>query len=400
VTERKLLLLSENQIANWGKTPFTTLDKTLVDFCRFHYLLAEVKPLHQAQRLDIMTQASSHTFPATFVQQPPGEDWSSERSRQAPRVISASKRTDIPAFHLPWLVERVKDGWVSVRNPFFYRSSDSERYAIRVSLHPEDVAGIVWWSKNYGVYLRPRFYHCFAIYERQHFQFTINPRGERYAWLEPDVPELDEALHQVRDLAHRRGASAISWRYDPLVFWHDGVSCQSTWDPEFFARMCEELGAIGVTTCITSVVDPYKKFLLRLGRLYPHITLRDPSGDELDTIAGAMLEIARQHGIAVHACSEPLLKRYAGLQPAKCIDGALFGATTAAATDQRMKGRETCGCTRHTDIGDYERQECGYACLYCYANPNHRRFANMAQQRAEGENRLEKVETVAHVCVR
>ncbi|GIW04905.1 MAG: hypothetical protein KatS3mg059_1525 [Thermomicrobiales bacterium] len=331
-----------------------------------------------------MTRSSLHASPLSFVQQTLGADWAPGQIRHAPRVISASKRTDIPAFHLPWLVERVKEGWVSVRNPFFYRASDPERYAIRVSLRPEDVAGIVWWSKNYGVYLRPRFYRCFEIYERQHFQFTINPRGERYTWLEPDVPDLDEALRQVRELAQRRGPSAISWRYDPLVFWNDGVCDHSTWDPEFFSRMCDELGAAGVTVCITSIVDPYKKFLLRLGRLYPHISLREPSENELDAIVGEMMEIAQQHGIAVQACSEPLLERYADLRPAHCINGALFGATTAAATDQRMKGRETCGCTRHTDIGDYERQECGYACLYCYANPNHRRFATLAQQRGKG----------------
>ncbi|MER3484933.1 MAG: hypothetical protein C4345_02085, partial [Chloroflexota bacterium] len=320
-----------------------------------HYLAAPLEHQCYRQRRDSMSQPPSHTNPLAYVQRPLGEDWAAGEIRKVPRVISASKRTDIPAFHLPWLVERVKAGWVSVRNPFFYRASDPERYAIRVSLRPEDVAGIVWWSKNYGAYLRPRFYRCFEPYERQHFQFTINPRSARSTWLEPDVPDLDEALRQVRELAQRRGPSAISWRYDPLVFWNDGVSDHSTWDPEFFSRMCDELWAIGVTVCITSIVDPYKKFLLRLGRLYPHISLREPSQNELDTIVGEMLEIGRQHGIAVQACSEPLLERYSGLRPAQCINGALFGATTAASTDQRMKGRETCGCTRHTDIGDYER---------------------------------------------
>lgn len=279
------------------------------------------------------------------------------------------------------MVERVRKGWVLVRNPFFYRVPEPERFAMRVSLLPQDVAGIVWWSKNYGVYLRPHFYRCFEIYERQHYQFTINPRGEQYAWLEPDVPELAEALRHVKELASRRGPASVTWRYDPLVFWREGGMNRSSWDQDFFTRMCDELGRIGVTTCVTSLVDPYKKFLLRLRNLYPHVTFREPSASELDEIAGTMVEVAQQHGISLEACSEPRLARYPGFQPAACINGNLFGASTAKATDQRMKGRESCGCTRHTDIGDYELQKCGYACLYCYANPNHRRFAKLAQQR-------------------
>ncbi len=74
------------------------------------------------------------------------------------------------------------------------------------------------------------------------------------------------------------------------------------------------------------------------------------------------------------ACTEAVLASQAGFLRGACIDGRLLGASTAAATDRKMRGREECGCTLHTDIGDYLTQECGYSCVYCYANPNHRRF--------------------------
>jgi len=311
-----------------------------------------------------------------------GNDFQEKPSNQR-RVISASKRTDIPAFYLPWFAERVREGHVIVRNPLFYRASHPERFSIRVSLRPEDVAAIVWWSKNYGVYLRPTFYRVFEIYERQRFQFTINPRGPVYAWLEPDVPDLDEALRQARELAARRGATAIRWRYDPIVFWRDGQTDRWSWDADFFQRMCEELAAIGVPTCITSIVDRYRKFEQRVRLFFPNIQLRDPSPVELDDLVGAMAEIAGQHSITLETCSEPLLERYPEFRRASCIDGHELGASAAKASDQRMKGRETCGCSRHTDIGDYERQECGYSCIYCYGTPNHRRFMTAARPSAE-----------------
>ncbi len=334
------------------------------DFNRHADQMISENPLSEAKDREIPVQTTL------------GQDWVVPTGKPSARrrVISASKRTDIPAFHLPWFAERVREGWVKVRNPLFYRAENAERFSIRVSLRPEDVAAIVWWSKNYAVYLRPTFYRTFEIYEQQRFQFTINPRGSKYAWLEPDVPNLDEALRQVRELAARRGSDSIRWRYDPIVFWRDGQADCSSWDPDFFQRMCEELAAVGVPTCITSIVDRYRKFEHRVRLLFPDIQLRDPSPGELDDLVGAMTDIAGHHGIALEACSEPLLERYPVFRRASCIDGHVLGASTSKASDQRMKGRETCGCTRHTDIGDYELQECGYACLYCYANPNHRRF--------------------------
>ena len=38
------------------------------------------------------------------------------RDQTRPRVISASKRTDIPAFSLKWMIAHCRDGWVDVPN--------------------------------------------------------------------------------------------------------------------------------------------------------------------------------------------------------------------------------------------------------------------------------------------
>lgn len=295
------------------------------------------------------------------------------------RVISASKRTDIPAFYLPWLAERVQAGEVAVPNPMFRNASEAKKAWTHVSLKPDDVAAIVWWSKNYGVYLRPRFYEVFGRYPVQYFHFTVNSRRPDLAWLEPDVPSEAAALVQIEELARRRGPEMIAWRNDPIMFWYERGENRSSWDPEFFERMCKSLSGMGVTTCFTSIADAYRKFVLRLREFFPEIQLRDPTSADIQQLGQEMGSIAAAYGMELHACTESALAGQPGFTKGACIDGKLLRATQAAATDRKMKGREECGCTRHIDIGDYVTQECGYSCVYCYANPNHKRYDALAK---------------------
>lgn len=57
-------------------------------------------------------------------------------------IISASRRTDIPAFYSDWFLNRIKDGFVDVRNPMNYHQVS------RISLSPDVIDCIVFWSKN------------------------------------------------------------------------------------------------------------------------------------------------------------------------------------------------------------------------------------------------------------
>jgi hypothetical protein len=265
------------------------------------------------------------------------------------------------------MIERCRLGFVDVPNPV-YRGR-----VTRVSLLPADVIAVVWWSKNYRVY--QKCHRELAQYATQCFQFTINPRRPDLAWLEPDVPSADEALEQVRFLASLPGGpSMVAWRYDPICFWTVDGEARSSWDPEFFRKMCDELDALGVARCFTSVADLYPRFVARVRRLYPGVQLRVPTDDEVADIAGQMVERARGSSLRLLSCSEARLAGQPGFEKGACVDGALLGATTRGASDRKMRGREECGCTLHTDVGDYATQECGYSCIYCYANPSHRRY--------------------------
>jgi hypothetical protein len=136
-----------------------------------------------------------------------------------------------------------------------------------------------------------------------------------------------------------------------------------------------------------SVADPYLKFRKRLASHYPGLSLRDPSAEEIDEIGLVMGSVSKQFGLRVQACAEPLLEHLPGIGRGACIDHEFFGSSKSPASDRSMKGRESCGCSIHRDIGDYMSQECGYSCIYCYANPNHRRF------RLDGERERNDVAT-------
>jgi hypothetical protein len=291
------------------------------------------------------------------------------------RVISASKRTDIPAFYMKWFVERVQAGSVDVDNPL-YRS-----HKTHVSLSADDVAWIVFWSKNYGVFQRfARHFEAYQLY----FQFTINPPN---ALLEPDVPPTEQALRQAEWLTRRYGGSRVAWRYDPITCWREHGSERSNYDTAWFASTCAALAGCGVQRCYTSFADHYAKFRQRVRRIYPDVELVDPPEDTKREWAAKLAAIAGEHRIELHCCTEAVLESVPGITKGRCIDGGLLtelgGQTVscAKASDTQSPGREACGCTRAIDIGNYQQQECGYACLYCYANPNHRRFASQQVRR-------------------
>ncbi|MBI2321895.1 MAG: DUF1848 family protein [Chloroflexi bacterium] len=281
------------------------------------------------------------------------------------RVVSASKRTDIPAFYLRWFAERVAEGFVDVRNPLY------RHLTTRVSLRPDDVAWIVFWSRSYGAL--PRFAARFAAYQL-YFQFTINPPDP---WLEAHVPPTAAALRQAEWLAARYGGERIAWRYDPIACWRRDGRVETNDDPQFFARVCAELAALGVRRCFTSFADHYTKVQRRLAQLDPAAAWIDPPTAEKRARAAELAAIAAAHGVALLACCEPGIEDVPGVAPGACIDGALLGAlggegvSTARSSDAQVPGRAACRCTRAVDVGDYERQPCGYGCLYCYARQRH-----------------------------
>lgn len=269
------------------------------------------------------------------------------------RIISASRRTDIPAFHADWFMSRVEEGFVKWRNPFGGRE-------IETSLAPEDVAAIVFWSKNFG----PLTPHLPNLAERGYrflFHFTITGLPSIF---EPHVPPTKVTIPIARELARRFGPETVLWRYDPILI---SDITPADYHKARFAELASELaGSTG--RCYFSFPTFYGKVIRSAARLERETGLRcvDPPIQEKIELANELADIAESFGIRMFTCCGDYLLSDR-ISKAHCIDAELLSRLYPdRAFALRHKGtREECGCFESTDIGEYDT--CGHGCVYCYA---------------------------------
>ncbi|HGY56453.1 MAG TPA: DUF1848 family protein [Caldithrix abyssi] len=274
------------------------------------------------------------------------------------QVISASRRTDIPAYCLKWFMEQIREGFADVHNPF-YRGQ-----VRRVSLLPDDVEWIVFWSRNYRVFLK---HYAFFTPYNLFFHFTILPKSA----LEKSGLSIPEALYQMERLAALYGPERIIWRYDPLVYWEDKSGRHTNYNPEEFESLCREVAHLGVQRCYFSFAHPYGKLEARFRNRFTNGRLLQKSIEEQKTITARLNAIAAAYNITLFSCCNDALLAVPGVAKGRCIDGDLLNSLASSGPVSRAKTptRQDCGCSKSVDIGDYVAQPCPTGCLYCYANP-------------------------------
>ncbi|MDR1663403.1 MAG: DUF1848 domain-containing protein [Clostridiales bacterium] len=267
-------------------------------------------------------------------------------------IISASRRTDIPSYYADWFFNRTKEGFVLARNPVNFRQIS------RISLAPEAVDGIVFWTKNPS----PMLGRLGEIEEyRYYFQFTLTPYGKD---IEPDIPgKPDIIIPAFKRLSKTIGADRVIWRYDPILI---SEKYSAAYHVRAFKKLAEELH--GHTRKVTvSFIDVNYRGLksntkeLALQEFPPTIQIE---------LASRLSEIARSYGLAIDTCAEKIDLRPYGIEHARCIDdkllGKLFGRNLNVGKDKNQ--RLECGCVSSVDIGMYNT--CLNGCRYCYANYN------------------------------
>jgi hypothetical protein len=270
-------------------------------------------------------------------------------------IISASRRTDIPAFYSDWFLRRLAAGFVLVPNPFF------PQQLRRVDLAPEAVDCIVFWTKNPGPLL-PRLDslagYCY------YFHFTLNPYGPR---IETALPEQPELIATFQALSERIGRERVVWRYDPILF---SAAHGLNYHLEQFARLAERLGPY-TERCVISFLDFYEKTVRNMAAVAPY----DPGDAQLAELAAGLARIARDHGLVLETCCERLDLDAIGIRHGRCIDDRLIARLSPKPVRFRKASgqREGCGCVASVDIGVYNT--CRHDCLYCYANQNRTRVA-------------------------
>lgn len=273
-------------------------------------------------------------------------------------IISASRRTDIPAFYAQWFVNRVRARYCAVPNPF------NPQQVTRVSLAPADVDAVVFWTRN----PRPLLRHLDELDDRgyrYYFQFTLlrNPR-----WLDQNGPVFRGALDTFRRLADRIGPGRVIWRYDPIVFTSQTMV-------QFHVDAFGEIAAAlrgSTRRAVISVMTPYRKVQRRLDALERETGVRLALDDRqrkscVENLARQFQQIAAANDMALVSCADETgLARY-GVEAGKCVDDRLlrelFSLDVPGTKDPGQ--RPACGCVPSRDIGMYDT--CLFGCVYCYA---------------------------------
>ncbi len=264
-------------------------------------------------------------------------------------IINVGNRTDIPAYYSDWFYNRIKEGSVCARNPYF------PEQVTRYRLDPSVVDFLIFCTKN----PRPMFSRLDRLNAfGQYWQVTVTPYGRE---IEPRVPPVEEALDSLRELSRRVGKAGVAWRYDPIF-----ISTRYSVDfhREAFARMAAALEGF-TDVCIISFIDLYRKTL----RNFP--TVREVSPEDQRLLCSEMVRIAASRGMRLKTCAENPALKAQGADISGCVGPADLERLSASPLKIPPGGkskREGCACLLENDIGAYN--SCPHGCLYCYANAN------------------------------
>ncbi len=271
------------------------------------------------------------------------------------RIISVSRRTDIPAYYGEWFMRRLEEGFAGYVNPF-----GGQKYI--VPLLPDDVACFVFWSKNFAPFMDK-----LPLIEDMgygfYFNYTITGLPDIF---ENRTLKKETAMGTLKELSGRYSPAHINWRYDPIII-------SDATDHDFHIRnfqslACELEGY--VERCIISFVMPYGKVRRNFTKFRNEhgIKITEPDIDSRIRLANELADIAKEHGIRMFSCcGDHLLGEKIG--KAHCVDGKLIEELFHTGSGFREKPtRKECGCTESVDIGAYDT--CPHGCVYCYASMN------------------------------
>lgn len=265
-------------------------------------------------------------------------------------IISASRRTDIPAFYSEWFFNRLEAGFVDVRNPI------NKNLVSRVPLNPQVIDCIVLWTKNPKTFFkRLSELHEYNFY----FQFSLNSYDKT---LEPSVPRKNELIKTFQSLSEKIGKHRVNWRYDP-IFYTDQIGYD--YHVKYFDMLAQKLHKY-TERCTISFLDLYKK----TERNLKGTTARELNEHEILQLSAELKRIAKSYNLEIETCAEDIDLEEYGISHGKCVDNLLIERITGGKlnTKKDKNQREACGCIESIDIGAYNT--CLHKCLYCYANFN------------------------------
>lgn len=264
-------------------------------------------------------------------------------------IINTGQRTDIQAFYSKWFINRIREGYVLVRNPYY------PSLVTKFLLNPDVVDVIGFCTKN----PRPMFKYLDELKPFGQFWYISITGFDKD--IEPNVPSIDQVIEDFKFLSYKVGKNAIALRYTPIII-NEKYTLQRHIDTfEYITSKLEGYTSLAVF----GFVDIYNK----LKRNHPEIIDCDDSLKII--IAKEFLKIANKHHMELRLCSkEKWLSSY-GIDVNGCMrledyERAIGFSLTPTKKMEARKGY--CSCYLSSDIGSYN--SCLNLCSYCYANGN------------------------------
>lgn len=266
-------------------------------------------------------------------------------------ILSVSRRTDIPNYYSDWFINRIREGFLYVRNPV------NAHQISRIDLSPQVIDCIVFWTKNPESMLdRLEELKNYDYY----FQFTLTGYGRD---VEPNLPDKKSRLIPTfQKLSQKIGKERVIWRYDPIFI-------SEKYTADYHLKAFEEIARSlsGYTDkAVISFVDLYEK----TKRNTEGIGIQKWTEQDMKNLAGQLVQIAEKYHLVMESCAEKLDLQKIGIRHGSCIDRALIekilGCKLTVEKDKNQRGE--CGCFESVEVGSYDT--CPNGCRYCYANFN------------------------------
>lgn len=263
-------------------------------------------------------------------------------------IISASRRTDIPAYYSEWFFNRLQTGHCMTVNPM------NPTIFYNIPLRPETVDAIVFWSKNpYPMLKKLHLLEQYAYY----FQYTITAYGDD---IEINLPRKKYLVDTFIKLSKIIGKSRVIWRYDPILL---SPKYTIAYHERYFEILCRNL-APHTEKVVVSFLSIYRKNKARCEEKQ----LVVPSENEKKALLEYFAKTACAQGIRLEVCSQEFhSSTQYPVYPSHCIDIQLINKITGKKllAEKDPNQREFCGCAKSSDIGMYN--SCYNGCTYCYA---------------------------------
>ncbi len=256
-------------------------------------------------------------------------------------ILNVSGRTDIVAFYTPWFLNRLKEGFVDVRNPFYPKQVSR--------IYFQDVDLIVFCTKN----PLPILPYLETIEIPILFQVTLTPYKQD---IEPNVIEKTKIIESIQKLVEILGADRVYVRYDPILL-------NDTYTIEYHKKAFEKLCTLfdgTIEHIILSFMDTYTN----VEKNQKEMRLKEITDEDMRELGSIFGSISKKHNITLQLCYESIDLTEFGILNTPCVTKEQAFEITNKKFP-KWKARN-CGCVEMVDIGAYNT--CHHLCKYCYAN--------------------------------